>query len=211
MSSALSSIRTRRTQPPPNTTVNSNGYINPNINPSGQVPVNQGPNIIPNAGTATLQQIIEIYGKRINSLETKVQQNQPGSSVTLPQVHDLIQSKLNNIDQSKELVKEWDTRFELIAQELADLKDIVLHLQDYTMSVNKILFDKLPDSQLSLENSSSKLDEIQPSYEVKNTELKNELTFTDNESSTYNLDSSFTTNKNESTSNDIFYTTKLNY
>jgi len=214
MSSALSSIRTRRTQPPPSNSANpaisgnNNGYIQTNPNYAGnQVApnTNQGP---PNAGTATLQQIIEIYGKRINALESRIQQNPSSSSVTLPQVHDLIQSKINNLDPSKEIIKEWDNRFELIAQELADLKDIVLHLQDYTMTINKVLFEKLPVIPSSSETFNSN-ETLLSSSEVRDAEPTNELSFTSHSSSTYHLEPSFTTNKQPDSNNDFYFTTKL--
>ena len=95
----------------------------------------------------TLQQIIEIYGKRLITLESWMQK--ASSTVTVPQVHEIVQSKLKNLEISNqqsqsndEVIKEWNARFELIAQELADVKDMVLHLQDYTMSVNKVLLEK---------------------------------------------------------------------
>lgn len=152
MSSALSSVRTRRTQQQPPVTAIASGasQLTP---PQTVQAASQSVSSVGVSGTATLQQIIEIYGKRLNALESWTQQQQqltksPATAITLPQIHELIQSKLKtvspveNVASQNEVIKEWDTRFELIAQELADLKDIVLHLQDYTMSVNKSLIDK---------------------------------------------------------------------
>lgn len=158
MSSALSSVRTRRTQQP-QPQPQSQGQMLPqpqSQSPYNPVPVASGP------GTVTLQQVIEIYGKRINTLETLVQQvdvKKAGVGVTLSQVNDLMESKLKNVGgiatTTDEMVKEWDARFVLFAQELADLKDIVLHLQDYTMTVNKTLLNSLgatPPQNMSTTN-----------------------------------------------------------
>jgi hypothetical protein len=35
-----------------------------------------------------------------------------------------------------------DTRFDILAREIADLKDVVLKLQAYTMDVNKTLLEE---------------------------------------------------------------------
>ena len=39
-------------------------------------------------------------------------------------------------------MEEMDTRFDILAREIADLKDIVLKLQAYTMDVNKTLLEE---------------------------------------------------------------------
>jgi hypothetical protein len=40
------------------------------------------------------------------------------------------------------MADEFDTKFAVLAQEVADLKDIVLKLQAYTMEVNKTLYEE---------------------------------------------------------------------
>ena len=44
--------------------------------------------------------------------------------------------------QIKEIVEEFDKRYELLAEEIVNLKNIVLNLQSYTMEVNKTLYDE---------------------------------------------------------------------
>ena len=64
--------------------------------------------------------------------------------LSVNQINELIQAKVKLMENPKEeIIQEWNTRFEMLAQELSDLKDIVLHLQNYTMTVNKTLTEKL--------------------------------------------------------------------
>ena len=44
--------------------------------------------------------------------------------------------------QSNDILSEFDEKFEVLANEIADLKDIVLKLQSYTMDVNKMLMEE---------------------------------------------------------------------
>ena len=41
-----------------------------------------------------------------------------------------------------QLADEFNSKFEILAGELAELKDIVLKLQTYTMDVNKTLYEE---------------------------------------------------------------------
>jgi hypothetical protein len=86
----------------------------------------------------------------------------PSSGLTLPQVIALIDNRLvrletttktlaesSNVESetsvsaiSPEVLEEFNTRFEIIAEEVANIKNIVLNLQSYTMNVNKMLLDE---------------------------------------------------------------------
>jgi hypothetical protein len=85
------------------------------------------------------------------------QQQQPQSAgLTLPQVIALIDSRLtklelktstdivvdSNVEPNEEMTEEFETRFDILAEEISNLKQIVLSLQSYTMDVNKILFEE---------------------------------------------------------------------
>jgi len=47
-----------------------------------------------------------------------------------------------SINDFNTIISEFNSRFELFAHEISDLKDIVLKLQSYTMEVNKTLFEE---------------------------------------------------------------------
>tara|TARA_B110000285_G_scaffold38428_1_gene41700 strand:+ start:395 stop:919 length:525 start_codon:yes stop_codon:yes gene_type:complete len=74
----------------------------------------------------TMQQFISTLDKRVVSLESAI--NKTVQDSTEPTVTDVLD--------------EFQTRFEMIATEMADIKDAMLKLQTYTMDVNKMLLDE---------------------------------------------------------------------
>ena len=89
-----------------------------------------------NSSGLTLPQVIAVIDRRLINLETFVKDSktQPSTNVssTTPQ----------NTDSFNELFEEYNHRFEVLADEIANMKDIVLKLQSYTMDVNKALMDE---------------------------------------------------------------------
>lgn len=97
------------------------------------------PNV--NSAGLTLPQVIAVIDRRLINLETFVKESK---SQSLPQQ----QQQVNlapvpeNSEQFSELFEEYNHRFEVLADEIANMKDIVLKLQSYTMDVNKALMDE---------------------------------------------------------------------
>ena len=59
----------------------------------------------------------------------------------------LIEESLQNTDSSNkpniiDIIDEFNSRFEMMATEISDLKDTIFKLQSYTMDVNKMLLDE---------------------------------------------------------------------
>lgn len=82
----------------------------------------------------TLPQVIAVVDKRLLVLETNVK-----SLLEVPQT-DATESQIpSNIT---EVLDEFNTRFETMAVEIENLKNIVLSLQSYTMDVNKMLLEE---------------------------------------------------------------------
>lgn len=78
----------------------------------------------------TLQQVIGTFDSRIKQLETHItdfKTDAPGSS---------------SVSNLPEIINEFNSRFELIAEEIANMKDVVIKLQSYTMDVNKTLLNE---------------------------------------------------------------------
>ena len=73
----------------------------------------------------TLQQVISTFDKRLKTLEESTNSIGTQKENTLP----------DNI------LVEFNSRFEIIANEIADLKNALLKLQTFTMEVNKSLHD----------------------------------------------------------------------
>ena len=86
----------------------------------------------------TLPQVISLVDKRLITLETFMKETQNSSS---PQISLQTSSPVGE-DAVNQLADEFDTKFSILAQEVAELKDIVLKLQSYTMEVNKTLYEE---------------------------------------------------------------------
>jgi hypothetical protein len=89
----------------------------------------------------TLPQVIQVIDKRLITLETFMNGIKNGdiSVSTEPQnsaIRETIPESLN------EVVEEFDKRYEMLAEEIVNIKNIVLSLQSYTMEVNKMLIDE---------------------------------------------------------------------
>jgi hypothetical protein len=81
----------------------------------------------------TLPQVISVVDARLIKLEKFMNETQ--------QQHHHQQSPDISPQISNNLLDEFQSRFDLLAQELMTLKDIVLKLQSYTMDVNKLLLE----------------------------------------------------------------------
>jgi len=82
----------------------------------------------------TLPQVIALVDKRLVALETGMRDlnqrpSQPQSNADVP----------SNLT---EVLDEFNGRFDTLAEEIGNLKNIVLSLQSYTMDVNKLLLDE---------------------------------------------------------------------
>lgn len=74
----------------------------------------------------TIQQVITTMDQRLKQVETIMQNN--GTN--------------NNTSDLSLIVDEFNNRFEIMVTEMNSLKDIIMQLQTYTMSVNKTLYDE---------------------------------------------------------------------
>lgn len=77
----------------------------------------------------TLPEVISNFDKRISKLETDIK-----SSPQMPS--SLEPNDLHN------LLNEYNERFEMIANEITNMKDTLIRLQTYTMDVNKMLLNE---------------------------------------------------------------------
>lgn len=112
----------------------------------------------------TLQQVISVIDTRLMKLEDHMKRTEeekntaPSSSLGRENTKDL------QITNQEILFQEFDKRFEILAEEISNLKDMLLKLQTYTMDVNKTLmeervrvFSDLGDSQNEMLFQSSNL------------------------------------------------------
>jgi hypothetical protein len=83
----------------------------------------------------TLPQVIALVDKRLITLEQFMKQ-QSESSNTFSANNNAVPS---NIDA---IIDEFNARFSILAEEIDNMKNIVLKLQTFTMDVNKTLLDE---------------------------------------------------------------------
>lgn len=174
MSSALASARKRSLPQPPSPGPTNSRSTQPakQLTPqqqqlaaqiSGQPYVQPTQTQVPTGTQLTLPQVIDIYGRRILQLEKTVAELSVAQPLAQKQQQPVLQQQPQIVAQTatplqqKPLFDEMNARYELLAQEIANLKDIVLHLQDYTMSVNKRL---LEGSSAALEQAEQDEDDI---------------------------------------------------
>lgn len=146
MSTALASARRRRAGP--ETTGPVPGVRQTTTQPSfpGASQQNMGVGL-------TLPQVIAVVDKRLMTLETFMQnqttENARTGSLQTPQAE--------MPENFKEILDEYASRFDIIADELAAMKDTIMKLQTYTMEVNKTLMEDririLSDEPTPLENA----------------------------------------------------------
>ena len=127
MSQALASARKRRGVPqntPEFSTPQNNITQQPNVNSSG----------------LTLPQVISIVDRRLTTLEQFMKDTKENG---------IVASNNNNNSQilqeqpeQSTWIDEFNHRFEVLAEEMNNIKDVVLKLQSYTMEVNKTLLEE---------------------------------------------------------------------
>jgi hypothetical protein len=105
-------------------------------------PPNAGPSM--NSPGLTLPQVIALIDKRLVNLETFVSETKKNGSVQGSLVQ---QSFVQGSHSSVQPVfsgqpDDFNTRFDALADEIANMKNIVLSLQSYTMDVNKVLMEE---------------------------------------------------------------------
>ena len=108
-------------------------------------PTQQGQQGAPTSGL-TLPQVIALVDTRLVTLENfmkETQENKPSVRFDIP--NDVVQGDENTDQQGDDITQvlsEYESRFMLLAEEIASLKDTLMKLQTYTMDVNKILLEE---------------------------------------------------------------------
>ena len=93
-------------------------------------------------GGLTLPQVISLVDKRLVTLETFMKESQNNGTKTSSVSTELASASSASEEAVNQLADEFDSKFSMLAQELAELKDVVLKLQSYTMEVNKTLYEE---------------------------------------------------------------------
>lgn len=124
MSASLAAARKRR--------------INPSQIESLPQPPGYGQNVPSQNTGLTLPQVITLVDKRLITLEQFMKQQQ-----SEPIAPSIVNNNSNNVPSNiNAIVDEFNTRFSILAEEIDNMKNIVLKLQSFTMEVNKTLLDE---------------------------------------------------------------------
>ena len=123
----------------------------------------------------TLQQVISVFDNRIMLLEKfMIETKQISTTNTTPSENN-VQEKTNfntmdlvSINDFNTIISEFNNRFELFAHEIAELKDIVLKLQSYTLEVNKILLEEKNKSNSTIVTNNNLVNTNEESLNTNN-------------------------------------------
>jgi hypothetical protein len=94
----------------------------------------------------TLQQVIAVIDNRLLNLENFMKESKEGAAKHVHfenEAEEMQHIGRPMIDNSiNEILSEFSARFDMIAEEVASLKDVVIKLQSYTMDVNRTLLEE---------------------------------------------------------------------
>jgi hypothetical protein len=95
-----------------------------------------------NSNLLTLPQVIQIVDKRLTVLEKFMNDSTATIQLNDTSVSGESKEVVDIPSNFKEIIDEFDKRYELLAEEIVNIKNIVLSLQSYTMEVNKTLMEE---------------------------------------------------------------------
>ena len=102
----------------------------------------------------TLPQVIALVDKRLVVLEKFMNDRSSSDSPIVQNTVESVSGPSNEVIQEiNDVLDDFNSRFVLLTEEIANLKDIVLKLQSFTMDVNKKLVEeRLGNVEFVLEN-----------------------------------------------------------
>ena len=165
--SATSAAKRRRAGPllssplfqSPQSFQSNNPSVDNNLNLQSEKPVNTVQQVgseqqPPDSKFMTIQQVINLITTRLIAVENFVSEfsDKPAREVQVSSQPAPVSSEPVHVDYNKiaeicksfidEHIAEFDHRYTILAEEIANLKNITLNLQNYTMEVNKTLLEE---------------------------------------------------------------------
>ena len=98
----------------------------------------------------SLPQVLKMFDSRLATLEKATKEEKPESSIVESQI--ISQEETNAI---KEILNEYDERFQMLAGEIQEMKSALMKLQTYTMDVNKTLLEERVQYMTPVVNSTT--------------------------------------------------------
>lgn len=146
----------------------------------------------PNRNLMSLPQVLKVFDTRLNAIESNVKELQSSSTTT--EASDSKESSISIATEMQEILGEYEERFQVLANEIQSMKEIVLKLQTYTMDVNKTLLEE----RVQIMSSSNTANETIEMTEAPKTSTPEVLS---NEEDELNLDE-LNLDENEDTQNE---------
>ena len=140
----------------------------PTINQPPQQSTAPPSNPQPNGSGLTFQQVIQIIDSRLINLETFMKETQSAPPAPLQMGLDNKEETGGDIPLNT-IIDEYNNRFELIANEISLMKEIIMKLQTFTMEVNKKIMDNY--IELISKNMSGSMIETTPSVIILTDEV----------------------------------------
>lgn len=121
------------------------------------------PQVTPSQSGLTLPQVISLVDTRLIRLEQFMKETQENNNTYKPVVEfrdsgsNVVSSESDpdQLTDLNEILEEYNNRFVLLAEEMAQLKDTIMKLQTYTMDVNKMLLEERVNVLSDLGNNTS--------------------------------------------------------
>jgi hypothetical protein len=139
--------------------------------------------------------VVEKPVQQDNTNNTGVNSSVPKRGMQLTQILGVIDSRLKVLENKKvdapvnetqqkfvshDMVQEYEARFQMLATEINDIKDILLKLQSFTMEVNKTLFEERskisPETDIEHQDEKSTFDSLMETIQETETESLKETT-----------------------------------
>ena len=136
----------------------------------------------------------------IISTPTPTPPSPPNKPVTINEFIMNLDNKLNSLESStNSVIQEYESRFTMLAEEIADIKDVLIKLQSFSMEINKDLHNERIRILSDIENTTN---DIIEDIDDDNILLKNTITTETNEESNDNEDN---IEESESESNNVTF------
>lgn len=116
--------------------------------------------------TYSLPQILGIFEKRLINVEIAIKESKQEKP-------EPAQEPVFENTPLKDILEEYNSRFDLLAFEINNLKDIILKLQSFTMEVNKTLLDERVQYLSKLGDASSSEDTVEMYIRKDDTNAEN--------------------------------------
>ena len=100
------------------------------------------------ASGLTLPQVITLIDKRLITLENHIKEqsvkSQPTNTKSVEQLNQKVAMEQQTFFSQRltEIIEEFNSRYSILAEEIDNMKNMLLKLQSYTMEVNKTLLEE---------------------------------------------------------------------